>query len=229
MRLIANIKRDFVFMKRLIRILRRIHSVSPDSSNLLCDDFEKAAAQYPDRVAVLFEGKTLTYQLTYQQLNTLANRYAHWGRARGLKPGDTVALFLPNRIDYISAWLGLNKIGVISALINNSLTGAGLAHCINISMSSLTIVDRSTLAAFQEIAGQCERHQALWCLDLDRAEETDTCRSLDPALRGVSSVRPDDAVRMGIKANAWRCTSIRPAPPACPRRPRFPTPAPRCT
>ncbi|MEI9903750.1 MAG: AMP-binding protein [Asticcacaulis sp.] len=167
-------------MKRLIRILQRIHSVSPDSDNLLCDDFEKAAGRHPDRVAVLFEGRTITYQ----QLDVLANRYAHWGRARGLKPGDTVALFVPNRLDYIAIWLGMNKIGVITALINNSLTGTGLAHCINISVSSLTIVDRTTLAAFQDIGGGLERHQALWCLDLDRAEETETCRSLDGALRG---------------------------------------------
>ncbi len=198
MRLIANIKRDFIFLKRLIRILRRIHSVSPDSPNLVCDDFEAAADRHPDRVAVLFEGKTLTYQ----QMDVLANRYAHWGRARGLKPGDTVALFLPNRIDYLAAWIGLNKIGVISALINNSLSGTGLAHCINIAVSSLTIVDRSTLSAFVEISNQLERHQALWCLDLDRAEETEDCRSLDPALRGVSSVRPDTAVRQGMKAGA---------------------------
>ncbi len=198
MRLFANIARDFTFMKRLMRILRRIKSVSPDSGNLVCDDFEKAAAQHPDRVAVLFEGKTMTYQ----QMDTLANRYAHWGRSRGLKPGDTVALFLPNRIDYLAAWIGLNKIGVISALINNSLTGTGLTHCINISTSSLTIVDRSTLPAFQEVADSCERHQALWCLDLDRSEESDACRGLDMALRGVSSVRPDPAIRMGLKAGA---------------------------
>ncbi|HEX7800895.1 MAG TPA: AMP-binding protein, partial [Asticcacaulis sp.] len=113
----ANIKRDLTFLKRLLRILRRINRISPDSSDLVCDDFEAVADRYPTRPAIGFEGKTVTYQ----QLDTLANRYAHWARQRGLKAGDTVALFMPNRIDYIAIWLGLNKIGVITALINNSL------------------------------------------------------------------------------------------------------------
>jgi len=198
MRLVDNIKRDFTFMKRLIRILRRIKPVSPDSPNLVCDDFEQAAGRFPTNIAVKFEGKTLTYQ----QLDTLANRYAHWGRQRGLKPGDTVALFMPNRLEYLAIWLGLNKIGAITALINNSLTGKGLAHCINISVASLTIVDQTTRTCFQEIESQIERHQALWVLDLPREEETENCRSLDAALKGVSSVRPDRQFRSALTASA---------------------------
>jgi len=196
MGLAANIKRDFVFMKRLLRILKWIKPVNPDSHDLVCDDFEAAANKWPNNMAVRFEGKSLTYQ----QLDTMANRYAHWGRQRGLKPGDTVALFLPNRLDYLAIWIGFNKIGVITALINNSLTGAGLAHCINISVASLTIVDQTTRAAFQDIENQIERHQALWVLDLPRESETENCRSLDTALKGVSSVRPDRAFRSALTA-----------------------------
>ena len=194
----ANIKRDLTFLKRLLRILRRINRISPDSSDLVCDDFEAVADRYPTRPAIGFEGKTVTYQ----QLDTLANRYAHWARQRGLKAGDTVALFMPNRIDYIAIWLGLNKIGVITALINNSLSGAGLAHCINISMASLTLVDTTTRAAFDEIEGQIERFQTLWVLDLPREDESEHCRSLDTALKGASTVRPDRALRAGLTAGS---------------------------
>ncbi|MBW8880176.1 MAG: long-chain-acyl-CoA synthetase, partial [Asticcacaulis sp.] len=65
----TSINRDITFVKRLMRILNAIGSVSPDSPNLVCDDFEKACDRYKDNLAVLFEGKTLTYQ----QLDTLAN------------------------------------------------------------------------------------------------------------------------------------------------------------
>ncbi|ESQ83916.1 acyl-CoA synthetase [Asticcacaulis sp. AC466] len=198
MRLVANMKRDFVFMKRLIRILRRIRPVSPDSPNLVCDDFEAAATRFPAQTAIKFEGKSLTYQ----QLDTMANRYAHWGRQRGLKAGDTVALFMPNRLEYLAIWIGFNKIGVVTALINNSLTGNGLAHCINISVASLTIVDQTTRPCFQEIESQVERHQALWVLDLPREDETENCRSLDAALKGVSTVRPDRQIRANLTAHS---------------------------
>ncbi len=198
MSFVGNIKRDATFLKRLIRILRRIGSVSPDAPNLICDDFEKAADQWPTQTAIVFENKTLSYQ----QVDTMANRYAHWGRQRGLKAGDTVALFMPNRLEYLPIWLGLNKLGVITALINNSLTGAGLVHCINISVASLTLVDTSTMGAFQEVQDEFERQQALWVLDLPREDETEKCRSLDAAVKGVSSVRPDRTPRAELKASA---------------------------
>jgi len=198
MRFFANIKRDATFLKRLLRILRRINPISPDAHDLVCDDFEKVADHFPANPAIAFEGRTLTYQ----ELDTLANRYAHWARQRGLKAGDTVALFMPNRTDYIAIWLGLNKIGVVTALINNSLTGAGLAHCINISMASLTLVDMTTKAVFDEIESQVERFQTLWVLDLPREDESEHCRSLNTALKGVSSVRPDRAQRASLTAGA---------------------------
>src|SRR6185437_5272941 len=110
-----TIKRDTTFLRRLLRILKRIRSVNPDSPNLVCDDFEKCADQWPTLEAIQCEGRSLTYK----ELDTLANRYAHWGRTRGLKAGDTVALFMPNRLEYLAIWLGLNKLGVITALINN--------------------------------------------------------------------------------------------------------------
>ncbi len=197
MSLAATITRDFTFMKRMVRILRRIHGINPDAHHLACDDFEKAADQFATLPAVKFEGKSLTYQ----QLDTLANRYAHWGRQRGLKPGDTVALFMPNRLDYLAIWLGLNKIGVVTALINNSLTGPGLAHCINISMASLTLCDMTTISCFQDVAASVERHQTVWVLDMPRDQESENCRSLDAVLKGVSTVRPDRAFRANITAS----------------------------
>ena len=193
-----TIKRDTIFVRRLLRILKRIRSVNPDSPQLVCDDFEKCVDQWPTQEAIQFEGRSLTYKA----LDTLANRYAHWGRTRGLKAGDTVALFMPNRLEYLAIWLGLNKLGVITALINNSLTGAGLAHCINISMASLTLVDTTTMAAFQEIESQVARFQTLWVLGLEQERETEHCRSLDASIKGASTVRPDRLPRSELTASA---------------------------
>ena len=193
-----TIKRDAAFLRRLLRILSRIRSVNPDATTLVCDDFEKSADQWPTQVAIEFEGRSLTYK----DLDTLANRYAHWGRTRGLKAGDTVALFMPNRLEYLAIWLGLNKLGVITALINNSLTGAGLAHCINISMASLTLVDTSTMAAFQEIESQVARFQTLWVLGLEQERESEHCRSLDASIKGASTVRPDRQPRSELTADS---------------------------
>ena len=47
-----------------------------------------------------------------------------------LKKGDCVALFLENKPEFIGIWLGLSKIGVISALINTNLRNQSLKHVI---------------------------------------------------------------------------------------------------
>ncbi|MEM9964661.1 MAG: long-chain-acyl-CoA synthetase [Asticcacaulis sp.] len=191
MKLTDRVKREFIFLKRLLRLLKRIKSISPTSAELICDNFEAVVDKHATRPALLFEGRTLTYAET----DALANRYAHWARGRGLKAGDTVAVMLPNRIEYFPLWLGLNKIGVVAALINNSLTGAGLAHCVNISDARISIVDSSTVSAFNEIEAELTLSQTVWVLDLPREDETEHRRSLMHALKSVSSVRPDKELR----------------------------------
>lgn len=42
-----------------------------------------------------------------------------------------MALFMENRPEYVCVWLGLSKIGVITALVNNNLVGDPLLHSIS--------------------------------------------------------------------------------------------------
>jgi acyl-CoA synthetase (AMP-forming)/AMP-acid ligase II len=40
---------------------------------------------------------------------------------------------MPNKPEYIATWLGLGKIGVITALINTNLRMQSLVHCLTIA------------------------------------------------------------------------------------------------
>lgn len=57
----------------------------------------------------------------------------------GLKKGDCVTLLLENKPEYIGMWLGLSKIGVISALINTNLRHQQLVHSINVAMPKVLV------------------------------------------------------------------------------------------
>src|SRR5262245_57291786 len=126
---LARIAREIKFLNGLGRTLWRVRKIAPDSDELICDDFEDAVDKFADHTALVFEGE----RYTYRQLDALANRFAAWADAQGVQRGDTVALLLPNRAEYVPAWVGLAKIGAAAALINNNLTGAALAHCLSIS------------------------------------------------------------------------------------------------
>jgi solute carrier family 27 fatty acid transporter 1/4 len=79
------------------------------------------------------------------QVEEFSNRVAHYFKSLGLKRGDTVALFMESKPDYVCIWLGLSKIGVVTALINSNLRQAPLIHSIRVS-STCAIIFGSELA-----------------------------------------------------------------------------------
>lgn len=193
MRLRQKIRREVKFLKGLTRTLKRVNSIAPDSANLICDDIEAAVDKWRDRPAMTFEGKTVTYA----ELDGMANRYAHWAKGQGLTRGQTVALFMPNRLEYFAVWYGLTKVGVATALINNQLTGAALAHCLNISQALHCIVDPETSPCFEDVKGQLDRHMQQWVLGPVHGEQ----RDLVKALKSCSQLRPDRVTaREGLTA-----------------------------
>ena len=50
----------------------------------------------------------------------------------GFEKGDTIAVFMENRPEFVRTWLGLAKIGVIPALINYNLRAEPLFHTIQL-------------------------------------------------------------------------------------------------
>ncbi|GMR46666.1 hypothetical protein PMAYCL1PPCAC_16861, partial [Pristionchus mayeri] len=88
--------------------------------------------------------------VTYRELNELMNKYAKYFSAHGYKHGDVVALFMENNIDFIAAWFGLSKIGVISAFINTNLKLEPLAHSINVSKCKSVITTTTLLPTLEK-------------------------------------------------------------------------------
>uniref|UniRef100_A0AC35U9L4 AMP-binding domain-containing protein n=1 Tax=Rhabditophanes sp. KR3021 TaxID=114890 RepID=A0AC35U9L4_9BILA len=76
---------------------------------------------------------------TFQQLNDKSNKYANYFLSQGYVKGDSVALFMENSGEFVAIWVGLAKIGVVSAWINTNLKLEPLAHCINTSKAKCII------------------------------------------------------------------------------------------
>jgi len=75
---------------------------------------EKHAAADPDRIAIRFEGRSITYG----QLNRGANRLAATLRASGIAAGDRVALYLPNVPEFAVVYYAAQKLGAIPVTVN---------------------------------------------------------------------------------------------------------------
>lgn len=188
----ARIKRDWRFLRGLNRTLSRVKTIARDSPHLVCDDIQEAVDRWRDSRAMTFEGRTVTYG----ELDAMANRYAHWAIGLNLRRGQTVALFMPNRLDYFAVWYGLSKVGVVTALINNQLSGPSLAHCLNLSGAAHVIVDPETSPAFEQARELFDRPLHEWVLGPARGEQ----RDLVQALKSCSQLPPDPATRAGMTA-----------------------------
>ncbi|XP_050510119.1 long-chain fatty acid transport protein 4 [Diabrotica virgifera virgifera] len=109
--------------------------------------FTKIAKSRPHKVAFYFEDETWTFG----QIEDYSNKIANYFISLGYEKGDTVALLLENRPEYAAIWIGLSKIGVVTALINTNLVSKPLQHCISVAKVRALIFGSDFASAVKEI------------------------------------------------------------------------------
>lgn len=77
----------------------------------LIDD---AANTYPEKTAIIFFDK----KITYKQLKEMIDRFAHALQEHGVKKGDVVAIMLPNTPQFVISYYAILKIGGIVTPLN---------------------------------------------------------------------------------------------------------------
>lgn len=192
MELFDAVKREFVYFNGVRKTLKRIGTVKPDDPVRVADVFEDRVDHFKSNVALRYE----TRLFTYGELDLRANQYAHWAVKQGFKPGDTIALFMENRPDYLAFWLGMAKVGVVSALINTNLTSAGLKHCVEIADASAIFVDKALDGAFQSARADLGSTLKAWSLGGD----VEGAQPIEPEFASLPSTRPSPSHRESLRA-----------------------------
>ena len=113
---------------------------------------ERNAERLGDRVAVVTDGA----QVTWAELNALANRYAEFLTGAGLAPGDTVSVMMENRVEFLALVLAANKLGITTGLINTNLRERPLIHCITVTASKKCIFGGELTDAIAEVKGELD-------------------------------------------------------------------------
>ena len=167
------VNREAIYIAAVARTLAMTRPVHPGAKLTIADWTERWARQRPDRPAVLYEDRIVTYA----ELDAGANRFARWAQGQGLRKGDVVSLLMENRPEYLMAWIGLIKNGCIAALINTHLTGPALSHSINIAGAKHLILGGELIDSYATAGLGVEAPPRLWatggaaqgCEDLDAA------------------------------------------------------------
>ena len=82
------------------------------------------AARTPRKAAIVFYGRAITFA----ELDDASDRFAGWLRARGIGPGDRVALYLENCPQFAIAHFGALKAGAITVPLNPMHKAIELQH-----------------------------------------------------------------------------------------------------
>ena len=166
--------------KQIIPVLKYKFPL-PDESASLAHSFEKSVAKYANKNFLIFEED----QLSYDEANKSANVLANFLSSEGVQHQDRVVLFMQNRTDYVISLLALNKIGAIGVLINNSLTGAPLIHCINSSDSKKCIVGEELTHELSDVLNDInikDKNDIYWVEDSKAIQTPDWATNLISSL-----------------------------------------------
>ncbi|MEU0817259.1 fatty acid--CoA ligase [Streptomyces mirabilis] len=96
------------------------------------------AHHQPTTPAVLFEGRTMTYE----QLHRESNRIAHALQAAGLTPGDRVAYLGRESEHYYEILFGCAKSGTVLVPVNWRLTAPEVSHILRDSGTRLLFLEK---------------------------------------------------------------------------------------
>jgi fatty-acyl-CoA synthase len=175
-----------------VRALEATAPITRQPQRLLPCVIEEIARSRGEAPALLSAGE----RLTYRGLTERANRYARWALAHGLGKGETVALLMPNRPEYMAIWLGITGVGGIVALLNTNLSGAALAHCIDVVAPKHVIVAAELAGAYRSAAEHITSRPRIWLhggakdafARIDREIERFASSPLAPAERRGTSI-----------------------------------------
>ena len=106
------------------------------------------AAQNPNKVIYQFGDDPMEIGALDNEISKVANGFL----ALGVKPGDKVAILLPNCPEFIYVWFALNRIGAVEVPINTALKGEGLRYQIVQSDSVALVADVAFLENLEAIA-----------------------------------------------------------------------------
>ncbi len=110
----------------------------------------RQAKRVPDRPAIHFYGRAVTFA----ELDASVGRFAGFLQARGLSPGDRVAIFLENSPQFAIAYYGTLRAGGVAVCLNPMHKAVELVHEFEDSGARVLVTSNEGYAVVEPIRAQ---------------------------------------------------------------------------
>jgi len=111
--------------------------------------FDQMSAKYPDRAAVVYLGETFTYR----RLKELSERFASGLAAQGVGKGDRVMVYIPNSVQWVIAFLAIQKSGAVIVPVAPIYTSHEIKYMLNDSGAETVICADTNFCYIEEAFG----------------------------------------------------------------------------
>jgi long-chain acyl-CoA synthetase len=108
------------------------------------------AQSTPDKAAVIMAGTGET--LTYRQLEERSNRGAQLFRKLGLKPGDGIAIFMENNIDFLPICWAAQRAGLYYTCVSSRLTAGEVEYIAKDCNAKVLFVSHGLAKTAEDVA-----------------------------------------------------------------------------
>ncbi len=188
-----------VTLQRMMRGFSLVADYRRDQEYTVADRLEERARDAGNRPFIIFEGRTVTFG----EMNELANRVGHAALAAGLGRGDVVALMMENRPEFPMVWLGLAKVGIITALLNTSARDRVLKHALGQTRARALIFGSECAEQVATLA-EGDRPQVIFESfhpDVNGGNPSGLvpARDLAAAMQEATSANPAPGMRAGLR------------------------------
>lgn len=131
------------------------HNITlPNRKTSLIDIFEGHFKKYGDRPAYICMGAGLSYN----EVDTLSRQFASYLQSLGLKKGDSVAVMMPNILQYPVCMIGVIRAGLTLVNVNPLYTPKELAHQLEDSGAKVLVILENFAKTYQDINKKLVEH-----------------------------------------------------------------------
>ncbi len=183
--------------------LSYVHGTSdvPLLGETIGENLRRTVERFPDREALVVPHQR--YRATYRQLWAETGAIARALLARGVRKGDRIGLWSPNRYEWVVTQYAAARIGAILVNVNPAYRSHELEHVLKQSGVSLVVIARGFrqtdyVAAVREVEERCPEHKDTIVLDDDwRALQAEAARVPEDELaRREAELQSDDAINI---------------------------------